>query len=170
MTEGSAKWYVVETHTRCERKAAVHLARQGFEFYLPQYQKRRRHARRADTVSAPLFPRYLFVAVDMLNQRWRAIQSTIGVIRLICNGSAPAAVADGVVEGLKRRETESGFIRLERDARFNNGDKIRVTDGPFADCLGLYEGLSDSNRVAILLELLGRKVRVMLEAETLVAA
>ena len=33
--------------------------------YLPRYLKRRRHARRVDIVAAPLFPRYLFVAIDM---------------------------------------------------------------------------------------------------------
>src|SRR5690349_18265579 len=122
MTGCSSRWYVVQTHAHCERKAAMHLARQGFEFYLPQYLKTYRHARRVETVPAPLFPRYLFVAVDLRAQRWRAIQSTLGIVRLVCNGAEPVALADGVVEALKRREGESGFIKLEAAPQFRPGD------------------------------------------------
>ena len=78
----AARWYVVQTQPHAESKAARHLCRQGFQIYLPRYLKRRRHARRTETVPAPLFPRYMFVAVDIAVQRWRSIQSTIGVSRL----------------------------------------------------------------------------------------
>ena len=50
------------------------------------------------------------------------------------------------------------------------GDKVRVVDGPFVECLGLFEGMSDAERVTILLELLGRKVRVLLNTDFIVAA
>jgi transcriptional antiterminator RfaH len=73
MTDG-ARWYVVQTQPHAEAKASQHLSRQGFDIYLPRYLKRRRHARRIETVVAPLFPRYMFVAVDTSVQRWRAIQ------------------------------------------------------------------------------------------------
>ena len=73
-------------------KACWHLARQGFETYLPRYLKRRRHARRVEMLPAPLFPRYLFVAIDMATQRWRSISSTIGVTQLVCAGDVPAPV------------------------------------------------------------------------------
>src|SRR6202007_1436909 len=104
----------VQTQVHAETKAATHLARQGYPIYLPRYLKRRRHARRIDTVAAPLFPRYLFVSIDRAVQRWRSIQSTIGVSRLVCNGDDPAAIADGLIDGLKRREDEHGFIGLAR--------------------------------------------------------
>ena len=70
------RWYVLQTHVHMEAKASAHLMRQGFGVYLPRYLKRRRHARRVDTVAAPLFPRYLFVAVERDSQRWRSIHST----------------------------------------------------------------------------------------------
>ena len=59
------RWFVAHTHPHAEAKATSHLNRQGFEIYFPRYLKRRRHARRIETVAAPLFPRYLFVAVDL---------------------------------------------------------------------------------------------------------
>ena len=118
------RWFVAHTHPHAEAKATAHLNRQGFEIYFPRYLKRRRHARRVETVAAPLFPRYLFVAVDLSVQRWRSIYSTIGVTRLVCNGDDPTAVPDGIVEGLKSREDADGFIKLDFRPPFRAGDKI----------------------------------------------
>jgi len=166
----ASRWYVVQAQPHCETKATWHLNRQGFATYLPRYEKRRRHARRIETVAAPLFARYLFVAVDMASQRWRSIQSTIGVSRLVCNGENPAVVPDGVVEGLRRRENERGFVQLVSRPRFAPGERVRIVDGIFASCLGLFDGISDGERVAVLLDLLGRKVRVVFDDLSVVAA
>ena len=165
-----ARWYVVHTRTHAESKAAQHLQRQGFGIYLPRYRKRRRHGRRVDTIAAPLFPRYMFVTVDVALQRWRAIQSTVGVARLVCNGIGPAAVPDTVIDGLKRGEDEDGFIRLNPRPQFAPGDKVRIVDGVFASSLGLFEGMTDRERVTVLLDLLGRKVRVKLDTDFVTAA
>jgi transcriptional antiterminator RfaH len=164
------RWFVTHTHPHAEGRATAHLNRQGFEIYFPRYLKRRRHARRIETVAAPLFPRYLFVAIDLNIQRWRSIYSTIGVSRLVCNGDDPTPLPDGIVEALKAREDSSGFIKLERQPRFRPGDKIRVVDGAFSSCLGLFEGMAERERIAILLDLLGRKVRVILDADLVAAA
>ena len=165
----SSRWYVVQTHAHAEAKASWHLQRQGFEIYLPKYLKKRRHARRTQTVIVPLFPRYLFVAVDMTSQRWQSIGSTIGVTRLVCDGDRPAAVPVAVFEALKRREDANGLIQLDQKPQFSPGDKVCVRDGAFQECFGLYEGMTSNERVTVLLELLGRKVRVSLNSELLIA-
>jgi transcriptional antiterminator RfaH len=169
-TELHPRWFVAHTHPNAEAKATSHLNRQGFEIYFPRYLKRRRHARRVETVAAPLFPRYLFVAVDLAAQRWRSIYSTVGVTRLVCNGDDPTAVPDGVVEALRSREDADGFIKLDCRLPFRAGDKIRVLDGAFSSCLGLFDGMAERERIAILLDLLGRKVRVVLDADLVAAA
>jgi transcriptional antiterminator RfaH len=163
-------WYVVQTQPNAESKVVTHLGRQGFATYLPRYLKRRRHARRVDVVAAPLFPRYLFVEIDMAMQRWRSIYSTVGVTRLVCAGDVPTPVPSLVVFTLKDREDAAGFIQLDRQPLCRLGDKIRVRTGVFCDCLGLYDGMPDRDRVAVLLDLLGRKVRVLLDADAVAAA
>lgn len=163
------RWYVAQTQPNAEAKAVVHLERQGFSTYLPCYLKRRRHARRVDHVKAPLFPRYVFIEIDMGVQRWRSIYSTVGVAQLIGNADAPIAVPIEVVATLKAREDDSGLIKLDQRPNFRIGDTIRVMDGVFSDCLGLYDGMPDRDRVAILLDLLGRKVRVVVDADSVTA-
>jgi transcriptional antiterminator RfaH len=166
----TARWYVVQTHVNREAKAAVNLRRQGYDIYLPRYLKRRFHARKADFTAKPLFPRYLFVAIDMGAHRWRSIQSTLGVSRLVSNGDNPAPVPEGVISALQAREDDQGLIKLNFKPAFEPGDKVRILAGAFMDSAGLFNEMADRDRVSILLELLGRKVRVLLDADLVVAA
>jgi transcriptional antiterminator RfaH len=165
-----ARWYVVQTQANSETKAVENLGRQGYETYLPRYLKCRRHARKVDFVPKPLFPRYIFVAIDTATQRWRSIQSTFGVSHLVTNGNEPAMVPEGVVSALKAREDLKGFVKMDARPKFGTGDKVRVLAGAFMDSAGLFDGMTDRNRVAILLDMLGRKVRVLLDADLVAAA
>ena len=171
MTNSSSRrWYVVQTQPHAETKAVAHLIQQGFETYLPRYRKRRSHARRVDQVAAPLFPRYFFVAINMATQRWRSIQSTFGVTRLVCNGDFPASVPQRIIDGIKAQEDAEGYVRLASRTEFKPGASVRILDGAFESCCGLFEGIADNERVAILLDLLGRKVRVLLNTASIAAA
>ena len=151
MISAQPRWYVAETRPNAENRAMAHLGNQGFVTYLPRYLKRRRHARRVEVVPAPLFPRYLFIQIDTGLQHWRSIYSTFGVSQLVGHSDAPTPVAEKVIAALKSREDAGGYIQFERRPAFRVGDKIQVMDGAFADCLGLYEGMKDGDRVAILL-------------------
>ena len=83
------RWYVVYAQPHAEARAAEQLGRQGYEAYLPQQRRWLRHARKRELVRRPLFPRYLFVALDLLATRWRPILSTIGVAGLVRHGEEP---------------------------------------------------------------------------------
>jgi transcriptional antiterminator RfaH len=63
-----------------------------------------------------------------------------------------------VTSELRGREDERGFVRLDTRPRFALGDKFRVVDRVFEACLGLFGGMGDRERVAILLDLSSRKV------------
>jgi transcriptional antiterminator RfaH len=166
----NSRWYVVQTHVNGEAKAERNLIRQGYEVYFPRYLKRRSHARKLDTVARPLFPRYLFVGVDLETRRWRSIQSTVGVSHLVSLGDGPALIDERVIDDLKRREDQSGFVKFDRGVSFAPGEKVRILAGAFMDSVASFEGLNDRERVAVLLDFLGRKVRVLVGADLIVAA
>ncbi len=164
------RWYVVHTQPQNETRAEINLRRQGFATYLPRYQRTRRHARKTETVARPLFPRYLFVGLDPARDRWRAIQSTFGVSNLVIAGDTPLAMPDGVVEQIRSRESGEGFVTLGLPAGIGPGSRVRLIEGIFADSKGILERIADDRRVAILLELLGREVRVFVPAASVGAA
>lgn len=152
------RWYVAETHPQSEARALDHLCRQGYAAYLPRYLKRRRHARRIDTVRAPLFPGYLFVCMDVARTQWRAIRSTIGIRHLICEGEKPVPVPEGVVEEIRANEDEGGLVPVTPPAPFQPGEEVRVTAGPMRGQFGWFQRAADRERVVILLSLLGRQM------------
>lgn len=161
-------WYVVNSQPRRETLAVFHLANQGFEPYLPRYLRSRRHARRLETVRAPLFPGYLFVRLNSDSMRWRAIRSTIGVRDLVCHGDEPAPVPRGIVEDIQARENDSGVVVMA--PKFRRGETVTVCHGALLDQIGIFESADDDERVVILLRLLGRDVRVKLPAAAVQAA
>lgn len=163
---GGERWYVVQTQPNREERAVVHLQRQGFITYLPRYQRMRRHARRAQAVVRPLFPRYLFVMLDLARDRWRSIYSTFGVSGLLSAGEAPLAVPTGLIDEIRAREGQEGIVRLGLPAGVGVGSRVKLIDGIFADAEGIIERVADASRVAVLLKLLGRETRVFVPTGT----
>jgi len=163
-------WYVVHTHANAEAKALAHLTRQGYEVYLPRQRRWRRHARRRETVLRPLFPRYLFVALNLLEMPWRPILSTVGVSGLVRQGDRPAPVPPGIVEEIRAQERRHAFDQTCYARSLRPGDPIRVMTGPFADLMGKFCELADRERVFVLLDILGREVRTRLTVESVAPA
>ena len=153
-------WYAVHTHPRREVIARQHLLRQGFDVYLPQHLYKRRHARRIDWIRAPLFPRYLFVGINTENSRWRSIHSTVGVSYMVQFGDQPTEVPQGIIETLKSREDENGLIKLGANLGLKHGDNVQILDSAFGDAIGILENLDSQERITVLLDLMGRQVRV----------
>ena len=166
--EGGERWYVARTLPQRELHAARQLNNQGFYTFVPRYWKNRRHARKVETISTPLFPRYIFVVVDQTRDRWRSINGTLGVDRLLMYGREPQAVPLGVVENLIAATDAQGNVHFDFD--LNVGQSVKVTAGPFANLVGELERLDDNGRVRVLLEILGGRVRVALPRNYLAPA
>jgi transcriptional antiterminator RfaH len=161
---GNERWFLVHTHTKNERKAEWHLGAQGFRSFLPQYQKTVRHARKLSTVWAPLFPSYLFIALDLEMDRWLSVRSTIGVSRLFTQGGRPIPVPVGIVESLLAH-SNGNLTRL--DDGLVEGQAVRILRGPFADFVGTLARLDANGRVKVLLQLMGTSVPVALDRSAL---
>ena len=154
------RWFVVQTRPNGENRAEAHLRRQGFAVFLPGYRKLRRHARRESQVFRPLFPGYLFISLDPARDGWRKILSTRGVRDLVRFGEQPAAVPPGLVEDLMEMAETGELQRRAAAPLARPGDRVRVTAGPFREWIGRLQQLADHERVVVLLDLMGRAVKV----------
>jgi transcriptional antiterminator RfaH len=162
-----AEWIVAHCHANAEIKAEIHLKRQGFEVYLPKIKTTRRHARRVETVVRPFFPRYLFIGFDGNSTHWRPICSTVGVSQLLTAGERPLVVPTWVIEQLHQREDKNGLFSGAEEKPFNKGDPVKITSGPLAEHAGIFDHLNDSQRVAVLLDIMGRKVKTLVPLEAI---
>ena len=164
----SVRWYAVYCQPHREAAAAAHLQNQGIAIFLPKREKTRRHARKMEKVRRPFFPGYVFVALDIEHERWRCVNSTYGVIRIVMQNDRPAPAPVGVIEALLAACDDGHILRLGPDLTV--GQKIRVIDGPFTDLVGELDQLTDSERVRVLLEILGGRTPVVLPRAHLMPA
>lgn len=157
-------WYLIYTKPREEAVAKTNLERQGYTVYLPlAYQHRRRHHRREQIV-APLFPRYLFIELTQYLDNWAPIRSTLGVSTLVRFGMEPAVVPDALVNLLKVRVGPEGVIDLTATAGFKPGSRVRIAEGGMTGYEGIFLASSSHDRVVILLDIVGKQVRVQVDA------
>jgi transcriptional antiterminator RfaH len=162
------RWYVVHTQPHAENRAISNLERQSYRIFCPRTRKTVRHARKATTTLAPLFPNYLFVQLDVSYDHWRSVNGTRGVIRLITQGETPEPVPVGIVESLQTRRGADGAMNWAPSLKI--GQSVRISNGPFADFVGTLEHLDATGRVRVLLDMLGRFVSVALRCEALMPA
>jgi transcriptional antiterminator RfaH len=156
------------TLPRKERMAAANLDNQDFRSFLPLQLLTLRHARKIRTELVPVFARYIFVIINADRQRWRSINGTLGIARLITDGEKPLAVAPGIVETLIQSSNEKGALVFQTD--LVAGDKVRLLAGPFAETFGVLQRLDGAGRVQLMLDLIGGPVKVSVSRDMVAAA
>lgn len=155
-------WYLVQTKPNAHALAERNLRRQGIETFLPMQERTERKSSRFVSQSRPLFPGYLFIKVAEGEAPWRSVNGTLGVSRLVSFGATPRPVPEGLVSSLQARCDATGHLRPF--SAFAAGDDVEVLQGPFAQFAATVEKIDPEKRVWVLLDLMGQKMRVSLEA------
>ena len=154
-------WYVVHTKPRQETRALENLENQGFKCFLPMMQVQKLRNQRVQTVTEPMFSRYLFIQLDDETQNWGPIRSTLGVNKLVSFGHQPAKVPSEFVEFLQEAPSET----LER--MFSPGDNVLVANGPLRGLEGKYLAHDGETRAFVLVDLLGQPQKLRMAVESL---
>jgi transcriptional antiterminator RfaH len=149
-------WACARTETHHEQLAVSCLGAAGFEVVFPKVKSSGR--------IMPLFANYLFVALGELGEGWHVVNRTIGVLKLIAFGDAPARVPEREIEALKSRMRD-GFVTLPPPRRrvFVKGEQVRILAGPFEGLAAIHSGMSTRAREIVLLELLGGQRQVAID-------
>lgn len=159
-------WFVVQLKPNAEAIAKRNLLQQGIQIFAPFEEVTARKARKLVQACKALFPGYLFVSFDQDSVRWRTVNSTTGVSRLVSFAEdQPAQVPSGLISSLMRRCDPTG--KLLPPQFLNGGDTVRVTNGPFADFIGTVEQTAPDQRIWVLLDMLGKNTRVAIKSADL---
>ena len=152
------KFAVVIAKPRQEEKAACNFELQGIEYFLPRLKRRKE--------IIPLFPRYLFASID---QGFHKLYTTKGVQGLVTFGQYPALVCSKVIGMVKALCDEKGVYKVDT-RKFRQGQKVKPKDGLFSGQFGTVARLSDSGRIEVLMNILGRSTRVVMDEDDIIAA
>lgn len=157
-------WYLVHTKGRQEDTAITNLQRQNFRCYIPMLYVEKVRRGKPAVVAEPMFPSYVFVQLDtsdnIKGQSWSPIRSTLGVRDLVKFGGHPAKVDADLITVLHEREQ---LQQSNPQALFAAGDKVVITDGPFAGIEAIYQTADAERRSMILLSMLNKPVAMRIE-------
>jgi len=163
--EPGIRWYAIQTKVNREKDVEKRLTDFRLEVFLPWMRTRRRIGSRFHWVLAPLFPGYVFCRLDMVTSG-KAARYSPGVKDFLTFGSRLAEVGENIIEGLRQR-CPGGVAEID-PVSAKPGDTVRINEGPFAGLEAVFEQkLKGSERVAVLLEILGRQTRIVLPSETI---
>jgi len=154
------RWHALFTKPRHEWRVADALQARDVEVFVPAFAY---HGKRGNVLERPFFPRYIFARLDWESSGLRSIQWTPGLTSVVTFSGEPATLADEKVDYLRHR---LGLMDGDAFLALKPGERVRVKRGPFADIEATFDGrLNGEARVAILLRILGRQTRVILNID-----
>lgn len=133
MNDLEKKWYAVYTKPRWEKKVDSSLLRKGVESWAPLQKVERQWSDRKKIIEDPLFKSYVFVHVNMDEERLTVLQ-TDGVLNFVHYLSKPAVIREEEINLIKLflLEKEAHFT-IYSSQDFKENDKVVITQGVFMD-------------------------------------
>jgi transcriptional antiterminator RfaH len=163
--EPGLKWYAIRIKVNRERDVEKRLRDLHLEVFQPWMRARRRIGSKFHWVQVPLFPGYIFCRLDMVLSG-KAARYSPGVKDFLSFGSRIAEVGEDIIDALRER-CPDGIAQID-SVRAKPGDTVRINEGPFSGLEAIFEQkLKGSERVAVLLDILGRQTRIVLPSETI---
>jgi transcription antitermination factor NusG len=158
----AANWYALRSKPRKEEVVWKQIRSQGFEVYYPRLRVNPVNPRSRKL--RPYFPGYLFVFADLDDVGVSVFQWMPHSIGLVSFGGEPAAVPENLIHALRKRVDEISAAGGEIFDGLHPGDVVRISEGPFRGYEAIFDArLPGSERVRVLLELLGSQRRVPME-------
>jgi len=158
----AAKWYCLRSQPRHEHIAAANLRRHHeIEVFNPRIRFKRVTRRGPVWVTEPLFPRYLFARFE-LSGLLPKVQHTFGVAGVVRFGTFWPALSDAVIQELVSAVGEEETRVIEDTLQ--EGGEVQIVGGAFDGFRAIVTRVMPArNRVAVLMDFLGRQAVVELD-------
>ena len=162
------KWYVVTTYSGFENKA-----RQALEERIKKSPYEEMFGEVLVPTEAPpegkkkavgrsFFPGYIFVQMVMNEITWTLVKGTPRVTNFVGN-QKPTPVPFEQIAEIQRQISEVA-IKVKPEVMFSEGDRIRVSGGPFMSMTGTVSTINPVKQVVrVLVSIFGRATPVDLE-------
>ncbi|OQX13819.1 MAG: transcription termination/antitermination protein NusG [Desulfobulbaceae bacterium A2] len=169
----SHKWYIVHVHTGFEDQVKASLLERirsagqvdmFGEIMVPTEQVvevvkgggRKTSARK-------FFPGYILVSMELNEATWHTVHGTTRVTGFVGDGMHPQPMTEEEAQKIIKR-IQDGAHKPRPKISFEEGDAVRVVDGPFANFQGVVEEVyPDKGRVKVMVSIFGRSTPVELE-------
>ena len=168
----SMNWYIVHAYSNFEKKVADSLKEQAAqrnvshkfeEILVPTEQVIEVRRGRKVPTERKLFPGYVLVKCDLTDYVFHLIKNTPKVTGFLGADNKPMRISEAEANRIKGQIAE-GIDSPKNAIRFEIGEQVRVSDGPFASFNGLIEEIDvDRSRLKVAVSIFGRATPVELE-------
>ncbi len=168
-TEKNIRWYVIHTYSGYENKVMDTLNRKvhsmGLEdtikqILLPMQDEEEVKEGQKKVVSRKVFPGYLLIEMEVNDHSWYVVRNTPGVTGFVGTTTKPIPLSEAEVARILNKDKK---VPVRIDVK--EGDKIRITEGPFADNVAtVLKVAADKGRITAEISAFGHATKIELEA------
>ncbi len=164
------RWYVIHCYSGYENKVSHNLEQRIetmemqdkiFDVVVPTEEEIEVKEGKRRTVERRVFPGYILVQMIMDEDSWYVVRNTPGVTGFVGMGNDPTPLRPEEVQAImKRMEADAPRVKVT----YKIGQKVRITDGPFADFMGTVNEIDmDKAKVRVFVSFFGRETPVELD-------
>ena len=166
------KWYIVHTYSGYENKVqlaleerikSLHKEELFEEILIPSETVLEMKNGVKTTSTRKFYPGYILINMVLNDETWHIVKDTPKVTGFVGGGRRPAPIPPQEVAKITK-QMEEGAQRPKPKVRFEKGESIRVTDGPFNNFNGtVEESREDKGKLKVMISVFGRATPVELD-------
>lgn len=165
-------WYIIHTYSGFEKKVAETL-KSRIEAAAIQSQfggimvptEDVIEMRQGKKVVTPklFYPGYVMVEMEMDDETWHLVRSTPRVTGFVGSGQKPSPLTTEEVDRIIHK-VEVAAEHPKPKLKFDRGESVKITDGPFKDFQGVVDEINDDrSTLRVLVTIFGRSTPVELD-------
>jgi len=162
-------WYVVHTYSGFEEKVKLAIEEKArlkgledkiFRILIPTEKVIELRGKKKKETDKKFYPGYILVEMELNDETWYLIKNTMRVTGFV-GGTKPVQIPEEEVDVIIQ-QLEKGPAPVLK-TRFEKGENVRITDGPFSNFLGFVDEVDmDHGRLKVMVSILGRQTPVEL--------
>ena len=166
------KWYVVHAHSGFEFKAkqaleervrTYNLSHQFGEVRVPQETVVELVRGQKRTSNRKFFPGYILVQMLLNQDTWHLVKETPKITGFVGDATDPQPLSEDEVTRIMA-QVEEGAASPRSKTSFEQGEAVKVIDGPFAEFNGTVEEVKpEKGKLKVLISIFGRATPVELD-------
>lgn len=170
-SDSSKKWYIVHTYSGQETRAKKALLERaktmGFEekfdeVLVPEENVVEMVGGKKRTSKRKFFPGYIMVHMELNDETWHVVKGTPKITGFVGNATDPPSISEEEVDRMTQR-IKDGAAKPKPLIHFDEGENVRVIDGPFANFQGFVdEVMEDKEKLRVMVQVFGRATPVVL--------
>lgn len=154
-------WTPIRTKPRHEKKLVAYCESHDVPFYLPLKKSVKRYQRRTVEFEIPMFPGYVFCALEEESYQTLLISGTIAYRITMDENSEQGLIRD--LNALKQFEQLAKQKDVLIRPEIVQGVKVTVRSGPLAGVTGVVERRDNTTFITVNVDILGQAVASVID-------